>query len=136
MARPRLDLADRIAAHVTVTDDGCWLWTGTKNRNGYGRMAIREDGQVRRVAAHRIAYETFVGPIPADLVLDHLCRVRACCNPQHVEPVTLAENVLRSEATIASINAAKKHCPQGHEYVTRIRNGRPQRACRICERAV
>jgi hypothetical protein len=82
----------RFDAKVDRSDpDGCWLWTGTL-RSGYGRF--RADG--RLVQAHRYSYERAVGPIPADRQLDHLCRVRRCVNPDHLEPVTPSENVLRS----------------------------------------
>jgi hypothetical protein len=89
---PPASLADRI----TVSESGCWLWTGEMNRNGYGR--VRSDG--KRVMAHRRAWELLRGPIPTGLVLDHLCRNRHCCNPAHLEPVTVRENTLRGEAVL------------------------------------
>lgn len=110
---------------------GCWLWTaaGARSGNGYGRF--HRDG--RLLLAHRVAYEWLVGSIPDGLELDHLCRVRACVNPGHLEPVTLRENILRGESPSAR-NAVKSECPQGHPYDeanTYVdRTGR--RHCRTC----
>jgi hypothetical protein len=74
-------------------ETGCWLWRGTKNPHGYGRIMIRQ----RWYPAHRVYYEHHVGPIPAGLVIDHLCRVHNCVNPGHLEPVTPAENTRRGQ---------------------------------------
>jgi hypothetical protein len=86
-------------SHVEKTDDGCWLWTGAINHNGYGIFAV--DG--KKVArAHRVAYELEVGPIPFGLHLDHVeergCTSRACVNPAHLEPVTQRVNNERAAA--------------------------------------
>lgn len=88
----------------------CWVWTAAK-ANGYGRMQWNG----RQQPTHRIAYELLVGPIPEGLEIDHLCRNRACCNPDHLEPVTSQVNMLRGE-TVAAANAAKDSCPEGHPY--------------------
>jgi hypothetical protein len=86
----------------------CWLWTGViYKRTGYGSVG-------RRGSAHRLAYILVVGPIPNGMHLDHLCRVRHCVNPDHLEPVTPRENLLRGE-THAARNAAKTQCFKGHE---------------------
>lgn len=100
---------DRFVAKVDNFDvDGCWLWVGAIDKNtGYGRFHAG-DGR-RTVNAHRFAYETFVGPIPPGLDLDHLCRVRACVRPSHLEPVTRRENLLRGE-TLAAAHAANRDC--------------------------
>lgn len=71
----------------------CWTWTGPVSKKGYG---IAWDGRSVR-HAHRIIYELLVGDIGDDLQLDHLCRSPACCNPDHLEPVTLAENIRRGK---------------------------------------
>ena len=109
---------------------GCWLWTASDNGRGYGTFRVGE----KMVRAHRYAYERWVGPIPKGLQLDHLCRVRCCVNPDHLEAVTCQENLLRGE-TVPAANAAKTHCPQGHEYNEEntyvYLNGR--RHCRTCQ---
>lgn len=82
-------LAERLT-NVTTEGD-CWIWNGAPGKNGYGRISV--DNQLRYV--HRVSYEHYVGPIPDGLTIDHLCRVRMCINPAHLEPVTLEENTRR-----------------------------------------
>lgn len=111
---------------------GCWQWTGFLNHDGYGRAWMHG----KHVMAHRFTYEALVGPIPAGLVIDHLCRNRSCVNPAHLEPVTLGTNLHRGD-TITSRNAAKTHCPQGHPYSpenTYTHRVRGDRHCRTCIR--
>ncbi|MBO0885095.1 MAG: HNH endonuclease [Mycobacterium sp.] len=85
--------------------------------------------------AHRIAYTWLVGPIPEGFDLDHLCRVRSCVNPAHLEPVPRRTNLLRGR-TIPAANAAKTHCPHGHPYddTNTVRN-KTGRLCLACRRA-
>lgn len=82
---------ERIRRYVEIDANGCWIWTAARNRGGYGIIGI----ELRSALAHRVSYEAFVGEIPNGLELDHLCRVRCCVNPQHLEPVTRYENVRR-----------------------------------------
>jgi HNH endonuclease len=93
-----------------LSDQDCWLWTESLTPAGYGRIRI---GKRRKRFVHRIAYELLIGPIPEGMTLDHLCRVRHCVNPAHLEPVTMRENNLRGVSPWA-INARKTHCPKGH----------------------
>jgi hypothetical protein len=107
----------------------CWLWTAGKQTHGYGTVWHKG----RKCLAHRVAYELLVGPVPGGLELDHLCRVPACVNPDHLEPVTHAENGRRGNA--GHINRSKTHCPQGHAYdaantYVRRSGGRHCRECR------
>jgi hypothetical protein len=115
----------------TVRPDGCWQWNGYVADDGYGRL--RAD--TRMVLAHRWVYEERRGAIPADLELDHLCRNRSCVNPDHLEPVVTAVNVLRGESLPAQ-NARKTHCVRGHAFVgdNLYVSPRGWRYCRACNR--
>lgn len=110
----------------------CWIWTGYIDRRGYGHFSVSGEDTV----VHRFAYQTFVGPIPAGLEIDHLCRVRSCVNPDHLEPVTRRTNQRRGPATIATRNLRKTHCPAGHPYnsANTYLSRRGQRSCRVCHR--
>lgn len=129
--RPRIDPAVRFWPKVEKTET-CWLWTGALFiTSGYGQFSHES----RSVLAHRWAYEDAYGPIPDDLQIDHLCRVRHCVNPAHLEAVTAQVNNLRSEAPSA-YNARKTHCPVGHPYSVYGRVTKSgQRECGPCRAA-
>jgi hypothetical protein len=122
----------RFWSYVEKTED-CWLWRGSKSNLGYGHIQIG-GAAGRLVSVHRLAYEWLVGPIPEGLELDHLCRIRNCVNPAHLEPVTRGENIRRSSLQEAAKAATR--CVAGHpfdEVNTLIRpNG--TRRCRECAR--
>jgi hypothetical protein len=136
---PEKLLKDRFYSNVSLpNEDGCMLWTGTlvpKKGKGYGVFSFAGI----RVYAHRLAYELLVGPIPEGLQIDHVkawgCRSTACCNPDHLEPVTQEENLRRSDG-IGQRHARKTHCVNNHPFSkenTRILpNG--SRQCRQCRR--
>ena len=113
--------------------DRCWIWTGAKNDDGYGAFTpIIPRPQLR---AHRYAYELTIGPIPSGLTLDHLCFVRHCVRPSHLEPATSRANILRGQGR-AAVNARKTHCIRGHELSggNLIFNSKTSsRHCRICK---
>ena len=127
-------ISDRFWTHVDKTGhNGCWLWTAFINNEGYG--AYRAGPMVFK--AHRVAYTLLNGEVPDLLPLDHLCRVRACVNPAHLEPVTNQENIIRGFAPTA-VNARKTHCPKGHPLAegnlepSQAALGR--RSCHTCHR--
>ncbi len=107
----------------------CHIWIAAKTSSGYGSFW---DGQ-RVVYPHRYAYGQ-TGAVLEGLDLDHLCRNRACCNPDHLDPVPHAENVRRGRGGAAQ--RAKTHCPQGHSYDEANTYHHPSgmRRCRTCQR--
>lgn len=137
----------RITQRIEKQPDGCWIWPGAKS-NGYGRISWSVGGnRMTWAAVHRVMYETFVGPIPDGLDVDHACHDpaschpkeatdcphRACCNPAHLEAVTRKEN-LRRGGTIAARRAATTHCPQGHPYdeENTLTDKEGRRSCKAC----
>lgn len=127
-------LEERLWSRVEKTRT-CWLWTGYCIPTGYGKMRAN-DGRLLYV--HRIAYELLIGPIPDGMTLDHVaergCRHRNCVNPDHLEPVTHAENVLRGRSPSA-LWAARTHCNYGHEFTPEnTYMNRGARVCRTCTR--
>lgn len=123
-------------------ETGCWLWKACIAPNGYG---LFHDGKL--MGAHRFSYMFHIGNIPTDFDLDHLCRVRRCVNPNHLEAVPHSENVRRglSPSIIVRANAerqkARTHCPKGHEYTAENiyvqiskRDGN-YRVCKTCRKA-
>lgn len=123
--------------YIPVPFSGCWLWTGWLNDDGYARFHLTK---TKTVFAYKWYYELKHGPIPDGLELDHKCRVRACVNDIHLEPVTHSENVKRGIAgdLMRARRALITHCPQGHPYsgdnlyIYTNANGGKQRFCRTC----
>lgn len=109
--------------------NSCWTWKANCDSSGYGLFKFNK----KMVSAHRFAYKLLKGEIPKGLELDHLCRNIICVNPNHLEPVTHKENMLRGISPTA-INAIKTHCIHGHEFNEKNTYISPvgSRACRIC----
>jgi len=123
------DLQDRFEKHfVPEPNTGCWLWIGGLQNGGYGAFYFNTG----MFAAHRVGYEIYKDKIPDGLTLDHKCRVRSCVNPDHLEVVTLKENILRGTGMSAR-NIKKTHCKNGHpftdENTAMYQNARHCRKC-------
>ena len=131
-----IDPMVRFMRHVDFDSAACWLWTGACGTGGYAVFNAGPD--CRAALAHRWVYTALRGPIPAGLEIDHLCRVRHCVNPWHLEAVTAQTNQLRGES-VSGKAARQTHCVHGHLlggenlYLRRDRLGRQCRACR-CRR--
>ena len=135
--RLRLNAKDTLMSRVEIDpESGCWIWVGYVGTNGYGTITFEN----RTRQAHRMSYETFVGPIPEGLDIDHSCHRpetcaggkscphRRCINPDHLSPMTRENNARRG------CKCAVTHCPKGHEYTLENTwfNTRGSRQCRIC----
>jgi hypothetical protein len=119
----------RFHAKTRPGEGGCLVWTGQPD-NGYGRFWL----QGRCALAHRVAWQIAGRSIPEGQQLDHLCRNRACVNVDHLEPVTIAENVLRGTGRSA-VNARRTHCVNGHQLAgENLYVNRGRRLCNACAR--
>lgn len=121
--------ADRILRRIDINEPGCWIWPGSRTVNGYG--TVQKDAPARGVLlTHRVLYEYFIGEIPEGLQIDHLCRVRLCCNPVHMEPVTPGVNTRRGEKYRPAV------CARGHEYTPEnmLFSNKGYLRCRECNR--
>jgi hypothetical protein len=134
MLRKTVAFEDKIMYEALT---GCWLWTGSISSGGYGRHWSNGFKY-----AHRISWEMSKGLIPGGMTIDHLCRNRACVNPDHMEVVTAIVNTLRGSGPTAD-NRRKTHCAHGHAYTEentiyytnrRSKSGTLRRVCRNCTR--
>lgn len=123
MSRLCIDPVEKFWANVSPEpNSGCWIWAGTTQRNGYGHHRYGGRGGPSELA-HRFSYRIHKGEIPNGFDLDHLCRVRCCVNPDHLEPVTRKENINRSglvgkwkrELGAKRPWLIKTHCRYGHK---------------------
>jgi hypothetical protein len=127
-----MSILSRFHAKYAVNGDGCWIWTASKLKSGYG---IFTDTNRRSITAHKWSYLHFNGVIPDGFVIDHICRQTSCVNPAHLQAITQSENIKRSLHVQA--RGARTHCSNGHEYTAantvRIA-GRRGRICLACRR--
>ena len=139
MGRPLENPHIRFWTKVNVNHpSGCWIWYGAVGKNTYGNFTIKR----KNILAHRYAYEYFNGKIPKGMTIDHLCKERICCNPKHMEVVTMSENTKRAKPWLigapnsAKKRSAKKHCKNGHLYTKEntATDGEGYRRCRDCAR--
>lgn len=125
---------ERVLARSVETDGGCLVYGGPLNNHGYGRLNVgsSRDPKRKQILAHRAVYEAMVGPIPEGMVIDHLCRVRNCVKPEHLEAVTQAENLRRGNRWAEP----RTHCSHGHELTPENVKETPsgRRECRTCKR--
>ena len=137
----RLDLQQTLARLIEPEPNtGCWLWAGLLNPGGYGVLVIQDAKALGEKAAHRITWTVHRGRIPDGLVVDHLCRVRSCVNPDHLRVVTPRVNALENNLSPPAQSAARSHCIYGHSlddaYLYRqATTGRRRRCCRPCANA-
>jgi hypothetical protein len=130
-----IDPVTRVLRRVSVDErTGCWVFGGS-GPSGYGQVEVQRgtDGRRRTVLTHVLLWLTHHGPIEGGLELDHLCRNRKCCNPDHLELVSSRENTMRGNSHVAD-RARQTHCLRGHEFNddNSYRNGKGQRVCRVC----
>jgi hypothetical protein len=131
-------------ARAVLTSSGCAEWTGTLSDDGYGKAVVgyRGHGKPVRRYAHRVLFEWWIGPVPAGMELDHLCRNRRCVNPLHLEPVTREENVRRGDLprlmqdeTFRPLRSPNARCVNGHEMTgDNVGRNERRRWCRACKR--
>lgn len=130
-------LMEQLAKKIEVWDCGCWVWTKAKfARSNHGMFGYNALGKNFTHYVHRWVYEHLIGPVPEGLVLDHLCRVEACCNPDHLEPVSNAENIRRGIGPDGGLRRHQRACKRGHRfspentYVSKL----GWRHCKVCAR--
>lgn len=111
---------------INIIIDGCWEWSGYIENNGYGNLVI--GGSIFKV--HGLCWFVFNGEIKSDMVLDHTCRNRKCCNPSHLRGFTGRINTLENSLAMGAINNQKTHCIHGHEFTQK----KDRRRCMICRR--
>ena len=134
MPHKKMDPAERFIRHFTVDEHGCWIWTGGRDQRGYAAQFEVDPKDTPRATHWALKYFRGI-EVPTGWHADHLCRVIACVNPWHLEPVTPEENVRRRDSGVPLVTSAVTHCPNGHPRTpeNRVMRGKYD-ICRICER--
>ena len=134
------EIKDDIYKKIIIDKNGCWLWQKRINKSGYGITSRVYKGKIES-QPHRLSYKVHIGDIKPRLMLDHLCRVRNCVNPYHLEPVTHRENQLRGIGFVFQ-NFNKDICINGHAFnskntiYSKSKDGYDHRECRKCRREI
>mgnify|MGYP002357590244 CR=1 FL=1 len=135
----------RIESSSTASGGGCRIWSGSLDHSGYGKIKVLVDGRIRQTGAHRAAWLSIRGDIPASLQIDHLCRVRACVNPDHMELVTNQMNSQRADHSGKAGRSGKRRGSPLHScgthgredgYEWTGRSGYTRWVCRPCRREI
>lgn len=136
---PNIDPEFFLSRIVVDKESECWNWNGTVNINGYGHLNIKIDNKWTNVLTHRVSFKIFNGYLTEGLVIDHKCRNRLCCNPDHIREVTPQVNSTENSTSMGAVNIVKTHCKKGHEFtpdniiVRNLKNDRKGRDCLICK---
>ena len=130
---------EKILSKISVDiETECWNWIGEIDKNGYGYFRIRNNSERKSFRSHRVIYDIFIGVKDLEKVIDHKCRNRKCCNPDHLQEIARSENVLLDNSLAPSaINKQKKECKHGHKFT--IENtyiSKFGRSCKACHAIV
>lgn len=128
------DVLERVLNRIVISEHGCWIFQGCRLKSGYGRTSWNG----RLWLTHRVTYSILVGEIPDHLEIDHICKNKPCCNPEHLEPVTRSENLRRGTQWyhVLERECSKTFCPRGHPYnaTNTYFTTEGHRQCRACKR--
>lgn len=126
---PKFENHERFFKFIGVDENDCWNWLGFIDKHGYGKFTISGGCYF----SHRVSFDIFNGIRSTDLVIDHICKNRKCCNPEHLREVDARENVINNSLSFVSVNTRKTHCPRGHELIhPNIYTHGERRRCKIC----